>query len=81
MPPYVMPARRSLAESAAYEQRVGPEVAGVARSSIEHALILSDAPAAFEPEFEGFMRATIDIANGKVTALEALTELQQGSTR
>jgi multiple sugar transport system substrate-binding protein len=81
MPPYVMPARRSLAESKAYEERVGPEVAAVARSSIEHALVVSNAAADFEGEFEGFMQALTEIANGDVSAMEALTELQQNSAR
>jgi multiple sugar transport system substrate-binding protein len=36
-----MPARRSLAESSAYEDQVGAEVAAVARALMEHAYILT----------------------------------------
>jgi multiple sugar transport system substrate-binding protein len=77
LPPYVMPARRSLAESAAFEERVGPQVAAVARASIENALIVSDMPARLEGDFEGFVEALEAILNGSTTAMEALTELQR----
>jgi multiple sugar transport system substrate-binding protein len=76
MPPYMMPARRSLAESEIYEARVGPEVAAVARSSIENALIASELPSMLEQDLAGYMEAVEGIMNGDVTAVQALTELQ-----
>jgi multiple sugar transport system substrate-binding protein len=77
-PPFVMPARRSLAESAEYNQQVGPDVAEVARASIQDALIVPDVQIAdLGQDFEGFGQALIAIMNGNVPALEALTELQR----
>lgn len=50
MPHGLMPARKSLAESAAYEQLVGRDIAAAARASIESAILVT-------PEVEGFMDA------------------------
>jgi len=74
-----MPARRSLAESSAYEDQVGAEVAAVARASMEHAYILTP-PAGldqFEEAIEAFVDALEDILQGNKTPLEAMTEAQQ----
>jgi multiple sugar transport system substrate-binding protein len=78
VPPYVLPARRSQAESAAYSAQVGDEVAAVARASIENAMILPDAQmAGIAQQAESFGQALTEILNGNVTALEALTALQR----
>jgi multiple sugar transport system substrate-binding protein len=78
-PPYVMPARRSLAESDDYTQQVGKEAATVARAAIQDALIVSNVKIAeLGQGAEDFGEVLTEIMNGNVTALEALTELQQG---
>ena len=77
MPAYSIPARRSIVESAAYEERVGGVVADVARYSIDNALILSFAHAEFDQALEEYMQAIIEISNGNVTVLDALTDLQR----
>ena len=78
IPPFVLPARRSLAESAEYIDQVGSDVAAVARASIEDALIVPDVQITdLGQEVEGFGEALTEIMNGNVTALEAMTTLQQ----
>ena len=78
IPPFVLPARRSLAESAEYTEQVGDEIATVARTSIEDALIVPDIQITdLGQEVEGLGEALVEIMNGTVTALEALTALQQ----
>lgn len=78
VPPYVMPARRSLAESEDYTRQVGEEMATVARAAIQDALIVSNLQIAeLGRDAEGFGDALTEIMNGNATALEALTELQQ----
>ena len=57
------PARRSLAESAAYEQQVGDAVASVVRASMEGALILSPRLAEFEDALAILGMAVDTIAN------------------
>jgi ABC-type glycerol-3-phosphate transport system substrate-binding protein len=78
IPPFVLPARRSLAQSAEYTDQVGAEIAAVARASIEDALILPDVQVAdLGEQTESFGEALTEIMNGNVAALEALTALQQ----
>jgi multiple sugar transport system substrate-binding protein len=78
IPPFVLPARRSLAESAEYTDQVGAEIAEVARASIENALILPDVQVAdLDQQAESFGEVLAEIMNGNRTALEALTALQQ----
>jgi multiple sugar transport system substrate-binding protein len=77
--PYVMPARRSIVESAAFEERVGPEVAAVVRASIEHMVIVSDVPEDLEQGLGGFIETVIAILNGEVTVDEGLMQLQMQS--
>jgi hypothetical protein len=79
IPPFVMPARRSLAESAEYTDQVGADIVAVARASIDDALIVPDVEIThLGTQMEGFGDALTEIMNGSVTALEALTRLQQG---
>jgi ABC-type glycerol-3-phosphate transport system substrate-binding protein len=77
-PPFVIPARRSLAESSDFEQQVGTEVATVARTAIEEAMIVSNAQIAGLGAGAGkFDQTLLAILNGDVDALSALTELQR----
>jgi hypothetical protein len=73
-----MPARRTLAESSAYEDRVGSEVAAVARASMEHAVIVNvEGLLSFEEAFEAYDDALEEILQGWATPLEAMTEAQR----
>jgi len=77
--PYrLMPARRSLAESSAYEELVGAEVAAAARASIEDAFFFNTAALG---QFEGAMgalgAALRDILEGHKTPVQAMDEAQR----
>jgi multiple sugar transport system substrate-binding protein len=77
-PPFVVPARRSLAESADFDEQVGAETAAVARTSIEQALIVSISQLAeLTPQTNGLDQTLVAILNGETDALSALTELQR----
>jgi multiple sugar transport system substrate-binding protein len=80
MPHRLMPARRSLAESSAYEDAVGSEVAAAARASIEHAIIVNTVAV---EQFEGAMEAYADaleyILQGHATPLEAMDKAQRAA--
>jgi multiple sugar transport system substrate-binding protein len=67
-----MPARRSLAESSAYEDLVGAEFALVARASMEHAFI-------FAGPREALNDALYDILQGNKTPQEAMDEAQRAA--
>ena len=73
------PVRRSLAESADYEQQVGPEVAAVARASMEGALLLSPDLAEFEEALGTFSQAFESIMAQRATPEEAMTWAQRQS--
>jgi multiple sugar transport system substrate-binding protein len=78
----LMPARKSLAESAAYERQVGSDVAAVARASVESAMV----PSPRLVEFGGvwgmiFWRALDAIIGGSSTPEEAMTQAQQEAER
>jgi ABC-type glycerol-3-phosphate transport system substrate-binding protein len=77
--PYrLMPARRSLAESSAYEELVGADVAAVARASIEHAFFFNTAALGqFEGAMEALGGALRDILEGYKTPLEAMEQAQR----
>jgi ABC-type glycerol-3-phosphate transport system substrate-binding protein len=78
MPPFVLPARRSLAESTEYTDQVGAEIAAVARASIEDALILSNVQVTdLGQQTERFGETLVEIMNGNLAAMEALTVLQR----
>ena len=77
-PPFVVPARRSLAESNDFEQRVGEEIATVARTAIEEAMIVANVQMSGLDSTAGdFDQALEAILNGDRDALSALSELQQ----
>lgn len=81
--PYrLMPARKSLADSTAYEQQVGSDVAAVARASVESVMV----PSPRLVEFGGvwgmiFWRALDAIIGGRSTPEEAMISAQQEADR
>jgi len=78
MPYRLMPARRSLAESSAYGELVGADVATVARASMEHAFFVNTAALGqFEGAMEALGGALRDILEGHKTPLEAMEEAQR----
>jgi len=80
-PRRLMPARKSLAESAAYEQQVGSDVAAVAQASVESAMVPSPRLVEFGGVWEIFWRALDEIVNGRSTPEEAMTRAQQEAER
>ena len=76
IPPYTLPARRSIAESEAYEERVGAMRADAGLASIEGALIIGNSFGELEVEMERFMAALESALNGDVLAREAMAALQ-----
>jgi len=79
MPPFTIPARRSLAESDAYRERVGPETADVALASIEYAMVIDGSQEGVSFDIESYMEAINNMLNGDVLVTEALSELQRAS--
>jgi multiple sugar transport system substrate-binding protein len=74
----LMPARRSLAESTAYEGRVGDEVAAVARASMENAVVVSPRIwTDYGPATRIFERAVGRILDGDATPQEAMDWAQR----
>jgi multiple sugar transport system substrate-binding protein len=71
------PTRRSLAESANYEQQVGSEVAAVVRTSMQDALMLSPELVRFEQALGLFEQAFQTVLDGRSTPEEAMTWAQQ----
>jgi len=77
----LMPARKSLAESAAYEQQVGSDVAAVARASMESAMLPSPRLVEFGGVWEIFWTALDEIVSGRSTPEEAMISAQQEAER
>jgi multiple sugar transport system substrate-binding protein len=78
----LMPARRSLAESAAYEQLVGREVASVARASMENVVAVSSWNwFDFLEAMEIYEEAVDQIVNGDATPQEAMDWAQREAER
>jgi hypothetical protein len=73
------PVRRSLAEGFAYEEKVGAEVAAVARASLDGALLLSPELAEFEEALGLFEQALGAIMDQRSTPMEAMNWAQQQS--
>lgn len=80
MPQRQAPVRKSLAESAEYEEQVGPEIAAVVRASMDNVLLLSPDLANYEDALETFTQAFATVMDGTSTAEEAMTWAQQQST-
>jgi multiple sugar transport system substrate-binding protein len=78
MPYRLMPARKALAESSAYGQRVGQDVAAVARASMENAVLINLlAFAEFEGDMENFARAVGEVIDETSTPQAAMDWVQQ----
>ena len=76
------PARKSLVESAAYEQQVGSGVAAVAQASMESAMLPSSPRLVeFGGVWEIFWRALDEIISGSSTPEEAMARAQQEAER
>ena len=77
MPQAAVPARRSLAESSAYRDRVGREVVDVAHASLELAALLSPGMMQFWGDLGHFWRAIDSISRGSATPEEAMVRAQR----
>lgn len=78
----LMPARQSLAGSAAYEQLAGERVAAVARASMEDAMLVSpSAWTEFEESMTIFWRGIDAIVKGDATPEEAMDRAQREAER
>jgi ABC-type glycerol-3-phosphate transport system substrate-binding protein len=80
IPQHQTPARRSLAESTEYERQVGGDIALVARTSMEDALLLSPDLVEFEQALGVFGQALDAILSERSTPEEAMMWAQQQST-
>ena len=76
----MVPPRKSIAESAAYEQLVGADAATVARQSMESAMLISPALVEFG-NLGVYGRAINAIMEGSATPQEAMTRAQQQVTQ
>ena len=79
LPSRQTPARKSLAESAPYQEKVGSSVAAVARASMENALLLSPKLVEFEEALGIFTQALEALLDGRSTPEEAMNWAQQQS--
>ncbi len=79
MPPFTLPARRSLAESIAYEQQVGMETAEVARAAMEGAVLVNPNLLGFEKALGAMEQAFEAIRKGEATPEESLNAAQEAS--
>ncbi len=79
LPARQTPARRSLAESAEYEEQVGENVVSVAQASMDNALLLSPELVEFEEALDLFSQAFESIMNEVSTPEEAMNWAQQQS--
>lgn len=77
MPPRPTPARRSLAESDAYEQRFGGGVAAVTRASLEDVLFVPCADPELEVAWGVFARAIGQMVDEGLTPQEAMDWAQR----
>ena len=69
--------RRSIAESDAYNSRVGHQVAAVGRASLQDALLLSPEAFAGSDALEIFAQAIDDVIHGRTTVEEAMVAAQR----
>jgi ABC-type glycerol-3-phosphate transport system substrate-binding protein len=67
-----MPVRKSLAESKTFEDEVGKDVAAVARTSVENALLFSPSGWDIYGMFPIFNEAIEKIISGQMSAQEAM---------
>lgn len=79
IPQNLIPARRSLAESKEFQDRVGAEVADAALISMQNVTLISPDLLQFQDALENFSQAVIDISHGTASAQEALDWAQDQS--
>jgi multiple sugar transport system substrate-binding protein len=78
MPYRLMPARKELADSIAYGQLVGEDIAAVVRASMEDAVLINlMAFVEFEGDMDTFASAVREVIDGDSTAREAMDWAQQ----
>ncbi|MBN1994856.1 MAG: sugar ABC transporter substrate-binding protein [Anaerolineae bacterium] len=78
MPGRLMPPRRSLAASAAYEQQMGKEIAAVTRASMESAVVVSpEVGEELNDIIDIFGQAVDDMVNERFSPIDALNWAQQ----
>jgi ABC-type glycerol-3-phosphate transport system substrate-binding protein len=76
IPQALIPARRSLAESAEFQDQIGAEIADAAAKSIQNVTLISPDLFQFGNSLEYFSEAINDILDGTVSAQEALDRAQ-----
>ena len=77
MAPFQVPARRSLTESAEYEQAVGRDVAVSARAAIADAIMVYPEVLGFEAAMNAMVEAFAQIRTGEVTPDIAMSAAQE----
>jgi len=77
MAPFQVPARRSLAESAEYEQLVGRDVAVPARATIADAILVYPEVLGFEAPLAAMVEAFAQIRTGEVAPDTAMSAAQE----
>ena len=78
MPDRMIPARRSLVESSAYEQKIGREIADVIRVTLEDLVLPSPGVMSeFGGALEIFGRVVTRVVNGQAVPLETMTQTQK----
>ena len=77
-PHRLMPARKSVAESTAYGQLVGVDIASVLRTSMENAVMIDlVAFAEFGDAMDIFGEGVGEVVDGNLTSEEAMEQAQQ----
>jgi ABC-type glycerol-3-phosphate transport system substrate-binding protein len=78
MPSRLMPPRRSLAGSDAYEQQMGEEIAAVTRASMENAVLVSpEVGEELNDIIDIFGQAVDDMVNERFSSSDAMNWAQQ----
>jgi multiple sugar transport system substrate-binding protein len=75
--PFLIPARRSLAESAEYKRDVGEEVALAGEAALEDAILVNPDLLGFEDALEALGLALVQIRSGEMTPEAALVAAQE----
>jgi ABC-type glycerol-3-phosphate transport system substrate-binding protein len=79
VPPFSMPARISLTQSAEFERQVGPAVADAARAAMSDAILVNPELLGFESALMAMAEAFAQIRSGEVPPDMALTAAQEKS--
>ncbi len=79
IPQNLIPARRSLAESKEFGDRVGADIANTALKSMQEVTLISPDLFGYQNALQNFSNAIMDIHNGDASAQEALNQAQDQS--